>query len=49
MLGGRFEGIDNADARARLERGDEIVEQGVCPTLSCRLSGASKNSWFNAN
>ena len=29
MLGGRFKGVDNADARARLERGDEIVQQGV--------------------
>ena len=29
MLGGRCEGVDNADARFRLERGDEIVEQGV--------------------
>jgi hypothetical protein len=26
MLGGRPEGVDNTDARARLERGDEIVE-----------------------
>jgi hypothetical protein len=29
MLGGRPEGVDNTDARARLERGDEIVEQGI--------------------
>ena len=29
MLGGRPEGVDNADTRARLEGGDEIVEQGV--------------------
>ena len=29
MLGGRPEGVNNTDARARLERGDEIVEQGV--------------------
>ena len=29
MLGGGFEGIDNADARARLERRDEIVQQGI--------------------
>ena len=28
MLGGRPEGVNNTDARARLERGDEIVEQG---------------------
>src|SRR4029077_1614551 len=32
MLGDRFEGVDNADARARLERGDKIIEQcvGLC-------------------
>jgi hypothetical protein len=29
MLGGWFESVDNADARARVERWDEIVEQGV--------------------
>jgi hypothetical protein len=29
MLGGRSEGIDNADARARLERRDEIVHQSI--------------------
>ena len=29
MLGGRFEGVDNADASARLERRDEVVEQAV--------------------
>src|SRR5215469_3155133 len=29
VLGCRSEGVDNADARFRLERGDEIVEQGV--------------------
>src|SRR5262249_30087131 len=29
VLGGRRESVDNADARFRLERGDEIVEQGV--------------------
>ena len=29
MLRGRPEGVNNADARARLKRGDEIVEQGV--------------------
>ena len=29
MLGGRPEGVNNTDARAGLERGDEIVEQGV--------------------
>ena len=28
-LGDRFEGVDNADARARLERGDKIIEQCV--------------------
>ena len=29
VLGRRREGVDNADARFRLEREDEIVEQGV--------------------
>ena len=29
MLGGRPDGVNNTDARARLERGDKIVEQGV--------------------
>ena len=29
MLGGPPEGVNNTDARARLECGDEIVEQGV--------------------
>jgi hypothetical protein len=29
MLGGRLEGVNNTDVRAGLERGDEIVEQGV--------------------
>ena len=29
MLGGRPEGVNNTDARARLERGDEIVERGI--------------------
>src|SRR5262249_57325981 len=29
VLGCRPEGVDNADAPFRLERGDEIVEQGV--------------------
>src|SRR5262249_52222105 len=29
MLGGRFEGIDNADARSRLERRNETVQQGI--------------------
>jgi hypothetical protein len=29
VLGRRCEGINNADARFRLERGDEIVKQGV--------------------
>ena len=29
VLGCRCEGVDNADARFRLERGDEIVEQGI--------------------
>src|SRR6478672_10115270 len=31
MLGGRSEGVDNADARVRLERGDQVVEQGIRP------------------
>jgi hypothetical protein len=29
VLGGRLEGVNNTNARARLERGDEIIEQGV--------------------
>ena len=29
MLGGRPKGVDNTNARAGLEGGDEIVEQGV--------------------
>src|ERR1700719_2719186 len=29
MLGRRSEGVDNADARVGLERGDQVVEQGI--------------------
>ena len=29
MLGGRPVGVDNADTRARLKRGNEIVEQAI--------------------
>ena len=29
MLGSRPEGVNNTDARPRLERGDEIVKQGI--------------------
>src|SRR5262245_52200668 len=29
MLGRRFEGIDNADARVRLECWDQVMEQGI--------------------
>src|SRR5207253_6288649 len=29
VLGRRCEGVDDADARVRLERGDEVVEEGI--------------------
>jgi len=31
MLGRRSEGVDDPDARVRLERGDQVVEQGIRP------------------